>query len=109
MVYKYLWAKKKRIDDSFYWLPLYTHLDDTGKLMRLLWEHWLSQGVRDLVFKSINKDNAISEEYPRNLAEFLGYTHDIGKASASFQLKNTFPIDKNLDEIIYDKLSIRLF
>lgn len=105
MDYKYLRAKKKRIDDSFYWLPLYIHLDDTGKLMGLLWEHWLSQGVRDLVFESLSGENDISEEYPRNLAEFLGYLHDIGKASASFQYKRTFPVDKDLDQVIYDKLS----
>lgn len=105
MDYKYLRAKKKRIDDSFYWLPLYIHLDDTGKLMGLLWEHWLSGGVRDLVFESLSGENDISEEYPRNLAEFLGYLHDIGKASASFQYKRTFPVDKDLDQVIYDKLS----
>lgn len=105
MDYNYLWAKKKRIDDSFYWLPLYIHLDDTGKLMGLLWEHRLSQGVRDLVFESLSVENDISEEYPRNLAEFLGYLHDLGKASASFQYKRTFPVDKDLDQVIYDKLS----
>lgn len=87
MDYRYLWAKKKRRNDEFLWLPLYVHLEDTANMAGLLWEHWLSDGVKESIYNSISKDNKIDEEYCKKLAIFLAYTHDIGKASLSFQYK----------------------
>ena len=50
MDYRYLWAKKKRIDDDYYWLPLYIHLEDTAYVAALLWEHRLSEGVKEDIY-----------------------------------------------------------
>ena len=41
-----LWAKKEEKDGLMYWLPLTVHLEDTGRIMGLLWEHWLSEGQK---------------------------------------------------------------
>lgn len=104
MDYRYLWAKKKRIDGDYYWLPLYIHLEDTAYIAGLLWEHWLSDGVKEDIYENISKTSPIDEDYPKNLAMFLGYTHDLGKCSANFEFKKTFPIDPDLDLAIFDKL-----
>ena len=104
MDYRYLWAKKKRIDGDYYWLPLYIHLEDTAYIAGLLWEHWLSEGVKEDIYENINKTIPIDEDYPKQLAMFLGYTHDLGKCSANFEFKKTFPSDPDLDLVILDKL-----
>lgn len=104
MDYRYLWAKKKRIDGDYYWLPLYIHLEDTAYVAALLWEHWLSEGVKENIYENIRKTSPIDEDYPKNLAMFLGYSHDLGKSSANFEFKKTFPIDPDLDLAIFDKL-----
>lgn len=104
MDYRYLWAKKKRRNDEFLWLPLYVHLEDTANMAGLLWEHWLSDGVKESIYDSISKDNNIDEDYCKKLAMFLAYCHDIGKASLSFQYKKTFPKDSDLDSVIFEKL-----
>lgn len=104
MDYRYLWAKKKRIDGDYYWLPLYIHLEDTAYVAGLLWEHWLSDGVKENIYENIRKTSPIDEDYPKNLAMFLGYSHDLGKSSANFEFKKTFPIDHDLDLAIFDKL-----
>lgn len=104
MDYRYLWAKKKRIDGDYYWLPLYIHLEDTAYVSGLLWEHWLSDGVKENIYENIRKTSPIDEDYPKNLAMFLGYSHDLGKCNANFEFKKTFPIDPDLDLAIFDKL-----
>lgn len=105
MDYKKLWAKKKRIDDQFYWLPLYIHLKETGYIAGALWDHWLSAGVKDMISKILTDKYGVDEDYGKKLAVFLGATHDLGKISASFAFKKTFPKDDSLDEVIYDLLS----
>ena len=104
MDYRYLLAKKKRIDDDYYWLPLYIHLEDTAYVAALLWEHRLSEGVKKDIYENIRKTSRIDEDYPKQLAMFLGYVHDLGKCSANFEFKKTFPIDPDLDFAIFDKL-----
>lgn len=47
MNYKYLWAKKNRVKNQPAWLPLMVHLEDTSKVCALLYDRWLSQGVKD--------------------------------------------------------------
>lgn len=54
---RYLWAKKNRDNDNnFIWLPLLIHLNDTKETMAFLWEHFLSQGVRDYLINSMDTD-----------------------------------------------------
>lgn len=100
-----LWAKKNRDKNNIpQWLPLKTHLNDTRETMRFLWEHYLSQGVKDLIKNSMKTDTYDKESLAKNLCMFLGAVHDIGKASPYFQLKESFRRDKELDELILEKL-----
>lgn len=100
-----LWAKKNRDKNNMpQWLPLKTHLNDTRETMGFLWEHYLSQGVKDLIKSSMKTDTYDKESLAKNLCMFLGAVHDIGKASPYFQLKESFRRDKELDELILEKL-----
>lgn len=100
-----LWAKKNRDKNNMpQWLPLKTHLNDTRETMGFLWEHYLSQGVKDLIKNSMKTDTYDKESLAKNLCMFLGAVHDIGKASPYFQLKESFRRDKELDELILEKL-----
>lgn len=100
-----LWAKKNRDKNNMpQWLPLKTHLNDTRETMGFLWEHYLSQGVKDLIKNSMKTDTYDKESLAKNLCMFLGAVHDIGKASPYFQLKKSFKGDKELDGLILEKL-----
>ena len=48
MFSKALWAKRETKDSGYYWLPLYQHLVDTKDVIGLLYEHWLSDGQRNI-------------------------------------------------------------
>lgn len=100
-----LWAKKNRDKNNIpQWLPLKTHLNDTRETMGFLWEHYLSQGVKDLIKNSMKTDTYDKESLAKNLCMFLGAVHDIGKASPYFQLKKSFKGDNELDGLILEKL-----
>ena len=91
-----LWAKKEEKDGLMYWLPLTVHLEDTGRIMGLLWEHWISEGQK----RTIADDTDIGKQ----IAVFIGSIHDIGKASPAFQLKKGFANSKDLDKELIEKL-----
>ena len=91
-----LWAKKEEKDGLMYWLPLTVHLEDTGRIMGLLWEHWMSEGQK----MTIADDTDIGKQ----IAIFIGAIHDIGKASPAFQLKKGFANSKDLDKELIEKL-----
>ena len=91
-----LWAKKEEKDGLMYWLPLTVHLEDTGRIMGLLWEHWMSEGQK----RTIADDTDIGKQ----IAIFIGAIHDIGKASPAFQLKKGFANSKDLDNELTEKL-----
>ena len=91
-----LWAKKEEKDGLMYWLPLTVHLEDTGRIMGLLWEHWMSEGQK----RTIADDTDIGKQ----IAIFIGAIHDIGKASPAFQLKKGFANSKDLDKELTEKL-----
>ena len=76
-----LWAKKSDKDGIFQWLPLKEHLIDVIEVIRLLWEHWLSENQRQIIINSLSKPNS---EVAKNLIGFLAGTHDIGKATPVF-------------------------
>lgn len=91
-----LWAKKEEKDSVMYWLPLRVHLEDTGRIMGLLWEHWLSEGQKRLV--------SVDTDIGKQIAVFIGAIHDIGKASPAFQIKRGFANSQDLDIELVDKL-----
>ena len=105
-----LWAKKNRNASGMCeWLPLSVHLNDTMEVCRLIWEHWLSDGVKEFMINSIKTNGEVSnfddrEKPARSLCKFLGAVHDIGKATPYFQLKRSFRRDEELDEQILENL-----
>lgn len=101
---KFLWAKKNRVDNQPMWLPLMVHLDDTSKICGFLYDRWLSQGVKDLLMDSVLFDVEDKDELLLNLCRFLGFVHDLGKATAIFQVKKSFNGDYELDSLIIEKL-----
>ncbi len=92
-----LWAKKSS-NASLYWLPLFVHMFDTAEVAKILWNKWLSEGVRQVITDDlINSDNA------EGLFVFLAAIHDLGKATPIFQAKPAFKTCLDLDECIEDK------
>ena len=100
-----LWAKKKEKDGIFYWLSLKRHLEDTREVMGLLWEHWLSEGQRAYITKSMK----VEEDEAKSLAMFIGAIHDIGKATPAFQIQRGFQNSEDLDFLLLEKLERKGF
>ncbi len=74
-------AGKTDPGNSSRWLPLWMHLQDTAEMMELLVREWLPDSTKK--FFGITEDEII------RLARFLGYTHDLGKATVLFQTNIT--------------------
>ena len=70
-------AGKTDPNDSSLWLPLWMHLRDTAEIMDRLVRRWLPDSTKHSF--------GMSEEKLASLARFLGYSHDIGKATVLFQ------------------------
>lgn len=86
-----LWAKKRSEDGRQHWLPLIIHLLDTKKTINWLFNNWLSRSQKRLLMSSF------SEKEIQNLVKFLGFSHDLGKATAAFQSKKSYEHDDSLD------------
>lgn len=101
-----LWAKKTDKNGNLLWLPLKTHLEDVMVTSTLLWQHWLTEGQKNLLLKSvkINNDSFTSEETLINLIKFLGYIHDVGKATPAFQIQKGFSNSPDLDKRLLERL-----
>lgn len=93
-----MWAKKRSEDGEQHWLPLVAHLIDTQNTINWLFNHWLSDGQRQLLARRL------SEEKIEKLVKFLGFTHDIGKATPAFQVKRSFDGDGELDVTLMEQL-----
>ncbi len=63
------------------WLPLWMHQKDTAEVMKLLVREWLPDSTKNFLDMTENSLMA--------LAGFLGYIHDIGKATVLFQTNIT--------------------
>ena len=72
-----LLAGKTNPENSNLWLPLWMHLRDTAEIMELLVRKWLPDSVK--------KASGLEEEELVQLARFLGWGHDLGKAILIFQ------------------------
>ncbi|MEU9190792.1 CRISPR-associated helicase Cas3' [Streptomyces sp. NPDC048484] len=73
-----VWAKHSR--DTEGWLPLWCHMEDSGSVAGLLWDHWVPSNVRSLVAEALPG----GDEDARRLAVWLAAVHDIGKATPAF-------------------------
>jgi CRISPR-associated endonuclease/helicase Cas3 len=98
---QWLWAKKQDKEGAFYWLPLPVHLRDTMQVAGLLWDHWLSGGVRRQISRSLDEPD---EERARALVCFLGAVHDIGKATPAFQTQQGYANSPDLDSALLERL-----
>ena len=78
---KQLWAKKKNEEGNELWLPLITHLNDTANVINYLFNHWLNEHQRIFLRAGLKNDKLVSEEEIQKLIKFLGFVHDIGKAT----------------------------
>ena len=92
---KNLWGKKATQDKTELWLPLIAHMIDTKNVINWLYNHWLNQGQRNLFLQNMSDIDV------QKLVRFLGYIHDIGKATPAFQTKESYNHDRDLD---YDLL-----
>ena len=93
-----LWAKKENREGQELWLPLVAHLVDTKNVISWLYSHWLNDSQRQL----LQQDLTASEI--EQLVKFVGYFHDIGKATPAFQTKPSYNRDYALDDELTEKL-----
>ncbi|WP_056963198.1 CRISPR-associated helicase/endonuclease Cas3 [Levilactobacillus spicheri] len=93
-----LWAKKRTEEGSQQWLPLIVHLNDTQQVINWLFNHWLVEGQKRLLRQ------CLTDEALQRLIKFLGFSHDLGKATPAFQTKKSFEGDKSLDHELLEKL-----
>ena len=93
-----LWAKKATYDNREYWLPLITHLQDTSNVIVWLYQYRLSPAQRQLI------QGTLSETTITKLLKLLGFFHDFGKATPTFQVKKSYQNDKKLDQNILNRL-----
>lgn len=95
---KSLWAKKRSENEVQLWLPLVAHLEDTQNVIRYLYDRWLNEGQRQIIA------GGMSDEDAHKLVEFLGLTHDMGKATPVFQTERSYNGDDLLDREIMEAL-----
>lgn len=94
---KSLWAKKRTVDGQPMWLPLVAHLVDASNVSRMLFNQWLSDQQR--VFLTVDQD----VDKTLKLVKFVGFIHDIGKATPAFQTKKSYVEDASLDADLIEK------
>lgn len=80
--WRQVWAKAPtpEPDEQRQWLPLHTHLTDTGALVRLLWDEWVGPRVRRVIAADCGGDERVAGE----IASLAGALHDIGKCTPAF-------------------------
>ncbi len=74
-----LWAKSDRNNDS--WLPLWRHMADSAAVAGLLWDKWLPRGIIRRLSVGLDDETA------RRRLVWLASAHDLGKATAAFQMQ----------------------
>ena len=78
-----LWAKSGEGAQGGPYLRLPQHLIDTACVAEWLWNHWVSGSLK----QTLSKRWRLNAEQVRRLYCFLAGTHDVGKATVSFQLQ----------------------
>lgn len=77
----FLWAKKKEQSGQFFWLPLTLHLKDTMGVMEFLWHHWVSEGQKEIISRTLSDTGEVAIDIACRLACFLAGIHDFGKCT----------------------------
>lgn len=93
-----LWAKKENYEGQERWLPLLAHLIDAKNVINWLYFHWLNDNQRLLI------QGELTEDEIEQLVKFVGFFHDIGKATPAFQTKQSYSRDQELDDELMEKL-----
>lgn len=96
MIEKLMIAKSG--DNSYKWLPLCVHLEDTAGIMNKLIEEFVSD--------SFSETCGLSKEDLKKTAIFLACVHDIGKATIVFQYKIGQKIPERLEVLKHYKIEI---
>lgn len=99
----FLWAKKKEQSGQFFWLPLLVHLRDTIRVMDFLWQHWMSEGEKEILIRAFSTNEDAESVAPR-LACFLAGIHDLGKCTPVFQTQKGYQNSQDLDTAILNRL-----
>ena len=98
-----LWAKKNERDGRLTWLPLTTHLEDTKGVITCLYQHWMSDGQKEILLHTIKPAvGTVDEALGCRLAQFLASVHDIGKATPVFQTQKGFQHAADLDDALVE-------
>ncbi|MDY4003580.1 MAG: CRISPR-associated helicase Cas3' [Ligilactobacillus saerimneri] len=100
---KTLWAKKRNDNGRELWLPLLVHLIDTQNVINYLYLHWLNDGQRTFLRQGFDTDD---DAVVQRLIKFIGFIHDIGKATPAFQTKKSYRFNPapELDQELIERL-----
>lgn len=81
----FLWGKKKKYDDTYYWLPLICHLIDTKNIIQYLYKNYYT-------------DHFVLN-LPVSLIGAIGFLHDFGKITPAFQEETMDPpaVDESIN------------
>ncbi len=80
-VEKRAWAMWAKSGDGVDWLPLPQHLSDSLAVAGVLWDRW----VPDSLIELIRRQTGLEQETAKSLLMFLTGSHDLGKATVTFQ------------------------
>ena len=79
-----LWGKKAVTNSRQLWLPLRAHLEETRKMMVFLYDRYLNDAQRKLLNAGFEGEDEVIR-----MLKFLGFEHDLGKATPAFQSKSS--------------------
>lgn len=91
---KSLWAKKGIRNHQVKWLPLYVHLSDTSKVIKVLARSWLAPGVWEWL-----QEDWLTEDELLKFVAWLGAVHDLGKATPAFQGQPAFKSSEDRQKV----------
>ena len=90
-------AKSDRTDKSK-WLPLIIHANDTAGVIKMLFNQWLPDQVKNELLKNIPLHIA-SPNDTRRFCELIALLHDVGKITPSFQNMIAKNIENHADHM----------
>ena len=97
-------GEKKEQSGQFFWLPLTLHLKDTMGVMKFLWHHWVSEGQREIISRTLSDTGEVAMDIARRLACFLAGIHDFGKCTPAFQTQKGYQNSPDLDIALLNRL-----
>ncbi len=86
---------------TYEWLPLWMHMMDTSGVIKKL--------LAEFVSESFEKTCKLSKKELREIAVFLAYVHDIGKATTAFQYKISRNVPERVGELEKQGIYLDLF